>query len=673
MSDAGDGGGGKREKGWLTMKDNRGLTLVELLITIAILSIVLITATAFMVTGSNTFAKGNADSKVQKEAELAVNQMEDMIIDVNGGLDKTEDSDKAELILYNASDESGVTAYTKEVITWDKTQKQIVCSKWNVSYDTASGSYVVDGTALYENQLLAEHVTDFKVDLTDKFEETAADGSTVEIIKSVQITAACEDGSGKAAYATSPVITLRNRMMLSPNPTRIFDNTPSASDTLSLYISATGESSAVPIVDRVTEVERTKVYNIYAMIDTGHNVNDLVNWKIEEVNALSTISATGLLSVGEFEPNTYLTITASYKSNLTKKVSGVVKVVGGELKSLDAAAIVTKELTPFKPKYTSAVTTRGFSESEIAALQYTWTVSEPDMVESFIGNTKSLDLIVKQNETTYGKVFTIILTVHSDVTGQTVSDSITYRVDPEGTTGGDSNMERGRGTGEGTEDDHGKNNYTYDEPKYHPVHIITDFYFCDEYGNHISELDKYNDYVDLRLRGNPEQGAGGYALTFTKDLPPDRSYYLKVIICYEEVGTENVWRYERIHCISGVSLIGEYTTEYSQANLYGRFSAYYEIMGYRVTGWVNNQQMEYEVTLDYEAPEGITVSAEHMGTSVRDEHELKAEFAYKIDYGNSGYTEPWQVQDKIKIKSATIKVSMKDYPSIYAYSTVIFP
>lgn len=655
------------------MKDNRGLTLVELLITVAILSIVIVSATAFMSTGSNTFAKGNADSTVQKEAELAVNQMEDMIIDVNGGLDKTDDSDKTELILYNASDEGGVTTYTKEAITWDKAQKRIVCSKWNVNYDIASDSYVVDGTALYENQPLAEHVVDFKVDLTDKFEEKASDGSTVEIIKSVQITAACEDGSGRAAYATSPIITLRNRMMLSPNPTRIFSNVPEASDTLSLYISSTDEASAVPIVDRVTEVERTKIYNIYAMIDSGHNVNSLVDWKIEEANTLSTISPAGQLNVGEFEPNTYLTITASYKSNPTKKVSGVVKVIGGELKSLDAVRIITKELKPFAPKYTSAVTTTGFTDSEIAALKYTWTVSKPDMVESFTDNTKSLDLTVKQNEQTYGKVFTITLKVHSDVTGQTVSDSITYRVDPEGTTGGDSNMERGRGTGEGTEDDHDKNNYTYNEPKYSPVNITTDFYFCDEYGNHISELDIYNGYVDLRLRGNPQQGAGGYALTFTKDLPPDRTYYLKVIICYEEVGTSNVWRYERIHCISGVSLVGETTAEYSPANLYGRFSAYYEIMGYRVTGWVNNQQMEYEITLDYEAPDGITITAEHAGTNVNGEHRLKAEFTYNVDFGSSGYTQLWQIQDKVKIKSATIKISMKDYPSICTYSTVIFP
>ena len=57
-----------------------------------------------MTTSSRTFAKGSADTTLQKEAELAVNQIEDMIIDTNGGVDFQEDASNntKELILYNA-------------------------------------------------------------------------------------------------------------------------------------------------------------------------------------------------------------------------------------------------------------------------------------------------------------------------------------------------------------------------------------------------------------------------------------------------------------------------------------------------------------------------------------------------------------------------------------------
>ena len=57
-----------------------------------------------MVTGSKSFGKGNADANMQSQAQLVVNQIEDMIIDTNGGVDYKDDGSDRELILYNAFD-----------------------------------------------------------------------------------------------------------------------------------------------------------------------------------------------------------------------------------------------------------------------------------------------------------------------------------------------------------------------------------------------------------------------------------------------------------------------------------------------------------------------------------------------------------------------------------------
>lgn len=203
------------------MRDNRGLTLVEVLITVVILSIVVAVAASFMVTGSKSFVKGNAEANLQKEAELTANQIGDMIIDVNGGVDKTDDVGKTELVMYHETQDIGGTPkYIKETVVWYKSGDKMYYCKWNVTYDSAAGSYneVADVT----EQLLAENVSLFEVDL-ETADETASDGTTSEVVRSVRITVGYENSAGRVDYTTSPVITLRNRALLSKDPSEIFN------------------------------------------------------------------------------------------------------------------------------------------------------------------------------------------------------------------------------------------------------------------------------------------------------------------------------------------------------------------------------------------------------------------------------------------------------------------
>lgn len=193
------------------MKENRGITLVEVVITVAMLSIVLLIATSFMTIGSRTFTKGNADTQVQKEAELAVNQLENMIIDVNSGVQLTEDAvsgDKT-LTLYN---EVSGGAYTKESIIYRAAEHKILYSKWDAAYDVSTKTYL-EGSAIYTNQLLSENVKRFEADTGDVYMDTAKDGSSVEVVKSIRLTVEYEDSSGQVSYAASPIVTLRNRVI----------------------------------------------------------------------------------------------------------------------------------------------------------------------------------------------------------------------------------------------------------------------------------------------------------------------------------------------------------------------------------------------------------------------------------------------------------------------------
>lgn len=625
---------------------------MELLVTIAILSIVLVSITAFMITGSRSFARGSADTEVQREAQLAVNQIEDLIIDVNGGVEMTTAADKEELIMFNAQDSGGITDYTKEVITWDKTVNKLFYSKWNVSYDSAADNFVVNGAPVYDNQLLAENTVAFSVDLSDIIKETASNGTEITIVKSVQIRVAYLGSDGKAAYATSPVITLRNRMMKSLSPKLIFDNTPTETDSLQLYISDSAASSAVPVVDYVTEVQRAGVYQFYAMLHAGSNVNDLVDWAIEETGTISTIDGTGSLHVGEYEANAYLTITASYKSNPSKKVSGVVKVVGGTIKSLDAVSIITMSLEAFSPKYASAVTTTGFTEAELASdLVYKWTVSEPDRVENFTDSTDTLDLKVKRQQENYGKMLTIMLSVKSKATGQTVTDSVTYRIDSEGADG-DSNLERGKG-------------YLYFRHAVPHINGSTtkevEYYFCNEQGDKIEGYDSLKKYIDIV---NPTDG--GYTFGVKEGLPPTQNYYVKVIMNYVQ-GSTVVFSNERIFFIPQVKIFGRNTSE-SQASPYSSYPLKYAMSGYYGAAWQSSNPWVYKfevVELEYDAPEGVELTPVFSNSYWASEG--KNVLGTTVGFDCTG------TKEGVTLKSLKVKVSFAGYEdSIYAYSTILF-
>ena len=64
------------------MRENqKGFTIIEVLIATVILSIVVLTVCAFIMVGSKSYAAGNSDINVQQESQLALNQMSDVVID----------------------------------------------------------------------------------------------------------------------------------------------------------------------------------------------------------------------------------------------------------------------------------------------------------------------------------------------------------------------------------------------------------------------------------------------------------------------------------------------------------------------------------------------------------------------------------------------------------------
>lgn len=642
------------------MGENKGFTLIEIIVTIAILSIVLAGVTTIMVAGSKSFGKGNADAGMQSQAQLVVNQIEDMIIDTNGGVDYKEDGSDRELILYNAFDaEDGIgTTYTKEVVKWISGDAKLVYSLWNVTYNSTTGTYEPIEPAIADNALLAEDVSEFSVDLSDTRREYGKSGEEIQVVQSVRITAGYVANGGQVAYATSPVITLRNRMMLSGSPKAIFDNTPVSDDTLKLYISGAAEGAAAhtPIRDRITTVECDGMYNIYAMINAANDVNSLVNWKIEEGGSASTIGETGILKVGEREPNSYLTIVATYKNNPGKYAKGVVKVEGGSRLSLDAVHITTKSLQAFYPSFASIVQTTGFSEAELQNLQYKWELSDAGSGTFRYGDDKdTADLAITQKEEYYGKYIMVTLTVKSPDTNQSVWDSVLYRIDQRGTSG-EGYVERGN---EGTGFD-----ISYELDEIYGESYTVDYYFSDEYGNKLKDSDELMKYIteDDQIR----------TLHFRIDpaLPADRGYHIKAVVHYTGTDRNNqptTFDYEKVFEIAQVRISGRTTqyTAYSEIHPYSTYELRYAMSGYNQQKWAQNEPVSYEVeSLVYDAPPGVTVDVSFGAlTTVSYDNTMSQAVRMTVNGGSPA---------DVTLKSLKVKVIFAKAPEIFAYSDIIF-
>ncbi len=78
--------------------DNKGFTLVELIVSVAILAIVMLAAFGFMLAGTKSYTSIDARITRQFKAQLAVNQVSDSLMNCNTGL-STADSGQTVYIL----------------------------------------------------------------------------------------------------------------------------------------------------------------------------------------------------------------------------------------------------------------------------------------------------------------------------------------------------------------------------------------------------------------------------------------------------------------------------------------------------------------------------------------------------------------------------------------------
>ncbi len=286
---------------------------MELLIAVAILSIVVASVCGFILVGSNSYATANSDINVQQSAQLALNQMSDVLIDTTrsvnyGAFDAggafqmalkdsefTFTPEDKNLIMFNGMVEQNVSpggATTTEAkegngnkhyqFYWSKADETLYYTEQDVKpedVDTKSITLLDFDPTNPKWVELAAHVTDFSVDLTQ-----------VEEKRVVMLALTFKDG--KKEYVTSNNVTIRNKVGVNDAALETLDKR---------------KTLAVKIMDKPI-VEPGETFHFSVPKVTGLNVADKsVEWSVVTQSSRSggtafTDAANGILKVAKDEP-----------------------------------------------------------------------------------------------------------------------------------------------------------------------------------------------------------------------------------------------------------------------------------------------------------------------------------------------------------------------------------
>ena len=203
--------------------NNKGFTLVELLIAGAIAGIAILSITAFMVVGARAFSSTSAEVNLQQESQLVFNQMQDLIIDTTLGLAYAyvPNGDSITSHGIEVIDDSSVPSdvqYKKlyiynenmmYVIVWDRVDSKILYEEHNISTD-ADGNTVTSPSIT--NALMGEYCTGFSVDLN-----RVKDKNIVSLFLRFE--------KGSKSYESHYNITMRNKVTVN-EPLEIVNPTP---------------------------------------------------------------------------------------------------------------------------------------------------------------------------------------------------------------------------------------------------------------------------------------------------------------------------------------------------------------------------------------------------------------------------------------------------------------
>ncbi len=180
--------------------NNKGFSLVELLIAVALLAIVSVAVSGFLSTVNRNYKRNQTEVDLQYESQTVMNQLKDLLIDTSKGLSVTGNgTNQIDIFIYND------TTYSH--ICWVQDQHAMYLR--NYAYDEAPEAVLNRNNA----DLISEFVFELNVDLSEAGSRRQV-AFTMTFAKKVDAT---------QKYQSSNTITLRNNVLIGKTRQQVYN------------------------------------------------------------------------------------------------------------------------------------------------------------------------------------------------------------------------------------------------------------------------------------------------------------------------------------------------------------------------------------------------------------------------------------------------------------------
>lgn len=351
--------------------NNKGLSMVELLLSIMILMIVSTSLFSFMIMGGRMFNRSNEEVDMQSEAQVMKNYMNDLITDTAKGLEYAT-KEEAQKETYGA--ERCLIIYGEKVIsylTWVENSKQVhYLEKKNFSIN-ADGSYNVNFGADEMNAanwpVLAQGVSKFECQMTQMKEEHRIFSAEMEF------------QNGKSNYKTTHTITLRNDIFYVG-----MENGSMAGTGSNAHI------TGITLTPGFTDKSKGSSVKFTHAVSAVGDIDKSVTYTVEGGNSANTRMEEEVLHIGGDETATMLTVIC--KSNVDENISSTAIV---NVTNVSSIAIAPENPPNYKDLYYypgsmidfSAKVEGNFISSDGRAV--TWEIKDSENAATILDSTST--------------------------------------------------------------------------------------------------------------------------------------------------------------------------------------------------------------------------------------------------------------------------------------------
>ena len=319
-------------------KNNRGLTLVELIISIAISTIVVGAIASLMISGSQNYSSSKSETSLQMTAQETMSRISDLVVDANRNITyRVKEADGGSYVnvikdsVYDTLAAAAVTPTSdsgveKELIVYSR--DKIYLLNWRTSTDeirykeitVADGVYdpdpMVDSSDVNSWDLLADHVVSFAVDLTD------LDIHTLSV--------KCGFQYQERTYLANNNIALRNAITTNVATAMVYKSDSTSGDTSEMIINGINFNPSGRVIQEngVLKIKQGETATAFADLSQAAE-NSAILWTITgQTSSDTSINVkTGLLTIGMTEPvDSLITVTAILNLNRSVNKSVVLKV-----------------------------------------------------------------------------------------------------------------------------------------------------------------------------------------------------------------------------------------------------------------------------------------------------------------------------------------------------------